>query len=610
MALDGVTLAYLVKELAPQLIGARIDKIFQPEKEEIQLLLRQQKSQRLLLSTNAASPRFHLTQETKKNPTSPPMFCMILRKHIEGGKLIGLHQSELERVVIFEIQNYNERGDLVTLNLYLEIMGKHSNLILVDPTSNTILDGLRRYSYALSRYREVLPGRPYLAPPSQGKLPPIEDEELWRKALYEEDLERPITSVLLSRFAGISPELAKEIVIQAGLDTEIMLNQCGDIDFSRLFQAYLRLSNPAKTSEIAPCLYYKPAPLALPVGFSFIPFQQYQDLRMQAVPTLNDAITGFYQSKSTNNTLESKRGSLKKIVLEQHAHFNKKLKIYAQAMSSAESSLSYQKWGELLTANLYRIPQASEEAIVEDYYDPALSSIVIPLNPYISVIDNAQHYYKLYNKAKATQLKTKPLIEFALDEVTYLNSLLVSLDQATTPAELDEIHLELVGQGYVAGKHLKKDNLKLKKGRLKSKATAKPIKEVPQPRIFRSSQGRVIYIGKNNAQNDWLTMRKGKPNDLWLHVKQISGSHVLVPLEDGEEFPDDATLEEAAALAIYYSQARGSSQVAVDYTHVKQIRKPNAAKPGMVIYDQNWTLYLTPKQDILERLLASEELPE
>lgn len=610
MALDGVTLAYLVKELAPQLIGARIDKIVQPEKEEIHLLLRQQKSQRLLLSTNASSPRFHLTQETKKNPTSPPMFCMILRKHIEGGKLIGLHQAELERVVILEIQNYNERGDLVTLNLYLEIMGKHSNLILVDPMTNTILDGLRRYSYALSRYREVLPGRPYLAPPSQGKQPPMEDEELWRKTLYSEDLDRPLTSVLLSRFAGISPELAKEIVIQAGLNTDILLNQCGDIDFSRLFQAYLRLSNPARTPDIAPCLYYKPAPHSLPFGFSFIPFQQYQGLRMEPISTLNDTITRFYQSKSTNNTLESKRGSLKKIVQEQHVHFTKKLKIYDQAMTSAESGLSYQKWGELLTANLYHIPQASEEATVEDYYDPTLSSLVIPLNPYISVIDNAQHYYKLYNKAKATLLKTKPLIEFALDEITYLNSLLVSLDQSGTLAELDEIHLELVAQGYVAGKYLKKDHLKIKKGRPKAKASTKPIKEVPQPRVFRSSQGRVIYIGKNNAQNDWLTMRKGKPNDLWLHVKQISGSHVLVPLEDGEEFPDDATLEEASALAIYYSQARGSSKVAVDYTHVKQIRKPNASKPGMVIYDQNWTLYLTPKQDILERLLASEELPQ
>jgi len=612
MALDGVTLAYLVNELAPQLIGARIDKIFQPEKDEIHFLLRQQGSRRLLLSTNATSARFHFTQENKKNPTSPPMFCMILRKHLEGGKLVGVHQSDLERVVTFDIQNYNERGDLVTLHLYLEIMGKHSNLILVDPATGIILDGLRRYSHALSRYREVLPGRLYLAPPSQGKRPPMEDEEAWREVLYEEELDRPITAVLLARFAGVSPELAREIVIQADLSTDIRLDQCGDIDVSRLFQAYRRLSNPEGVRAIQPCLYYNSPQQSRPTAFTFTPFQQYQALKMEKMPSLNDAITGFYQSKTTNNTLESKRGSLHKVVHEQHTHFSKKLKIYQEAETKSTSGLAYQKWGELLTANLYHIPVGAEEISVEDYYDPSLSSVTIPLNPHLSAIDNAQRYYKRYNKAKATLRQTKPFKEGALEEVKYLDSLLVSLEQASTLEELDEIHLELVGQGYVAGKHVKKQFIKVKKGRLKAKtkAKAKSSKEVPQPRVYHSSQGRIIYVGKNNVQNDWLTMHKAKPTDLWLHVKIIPGSHVLIPLEDEEEFPDDATLEEAAALAIYYSQARGSSQVAVDYTHVKQIKKPNSAKPGMVIYDQNWTLYLTPKPEILDRLLASEELSE
>jgi predicted ribosome quality control (RQC) complex YloA/Tae2 family protein len=610
MALDGVTLAYLVNELAPQLVGERIDKIYQPEKDEIHFLLRQQGSKRLLLSTSATSSRFHFTQENKKNPTSPPMFCMILRKHLEGAKIVRLHQSNLERVITFDLQNYNDRGDLVILQLHLEIMGKHSNLILVDPATGTILDGIKRYSQALSRYREVLPGRTYLAPPSQGKLPPQEDEELWRQALYEEDLDLPITGILLSRFAGISPELAREIVVQAGLNMENHLSELGDIDLARLFQAYRRLSNPEGVPVTSPCLYYKFIPQSPPVAFTFAPFQQYQELKIETVPSLNDAITGFYQTKSTNNTLESRRGSLRKVVQEQHAHFSKKLKLYDEAMSSAESALQYQKWGELLTANLYQIPQGSVEATVEDYYDPSLSSVVIPLNPHISAIDNAQHYYKRYNKAKATLLQTMPFKESAIEEVKYLDSLRVSLDQASTLVELEEIYAELVGQGYLAGKNLKRDNPKQKKGRPKAKTRAKPLKEVPQPRVYHSSQGRTIYVGKNNVQNDWLALRKGKPNDLWLHVKIIPGSHVLIPLEEGEDFPDDNTLEEAAALAIYYSQARGSSQVAVDYTHVKQLKKPNSAKPGMVIYEQNWTLYLTPKPEILERLLASEELYE
>lgn len=612
MALDGVTIAHLVKELAPQLTGARIDKIHQPEKEEIHLQLRQRGSLRLLLSTSATSSRFHLTSETKKNPLSPPMFCMILRKYLEGGKIVRLTQSNLERVITFDIQNYNDRSDLITLQLHLEIMGKHSNLILVDPTTNTILDGLKRYSRAVSRYREVLPGRTYLAPPSQGKLSLPEHEELWRETLYREELDHPIIDILLSRLDGISPELAREVVVQAGLSPDIRLDQCGEIDLARLFQAYRRLCNPESSPVIQPCLYYKSTFPASPVAFTFVPFQQYQELRLVNVPALNDAIASFYQSKATNNTIESKRGSLRKIVLDQQSHFNKKLKRYAEAETTAESGLAYQKWGELLTANLYNIAQGSTEVTVEDYYAPSLSSLTIPLNPHISAIDNAQRYYKLYNKAKATLLKTKPLREAALEELAYLASLKVSLDQASSLAELDEIYLELVSQGYLAGKHLKKDNVSPKKSRLKtkSKTKVKVSKESIHPRVYRSSQGRVILVGKNNAQNDWLSLRKGKPADLWLHVKVIPGSHVLVPLEEGEEFPDDTTLEEAAALAIYYSQARGSSQVAVDYTHVRQLKKPNSAKPGMVIYEQNWTLYLTPKPEVLERLLASEELKE
>ncbi|AET70164.1 putative RNA-binding protein, snRNP like protein [Desulfosporosinus orientis DSM 765] len=612
MALDGVTLAYLVKELAPLLIGARIDRIFQPEKEEIHFQLRQQSSKRLLLNCSATAPRFHLTQENKKNPSSPPMFCMILRKHLEGGKLTGLYQKELERVVTFEFQNYNDRGDLVTLHLHLEIMGKHSNLILVDPRENMILDGLKRYSHALSQYREVLPGRTYLAPPSQGKLPPLQNEELWRETLYKEELDRPLTSLLLASFAGVSPELAREIVIQAGLSTDTLLNQCGDIDLSRLFQAYRRLCDPGSVPEIQPCLYYQPAPRSQLAAFSFVPFQQYQELRLESVSTLNEAVQTFYQVKANNNSLESRRGSLGKILQEQYSHSSKKLKIYNEAESSAEINLAYQRWGELLTANLYQIEPGSSEAVVEDYYDPSAPEVVIPLNPHISPIDNAQRYYKLYNKAKATLLKTKELKEAVLDELRYLESLKYNLAQAATPSELEELYAELAGQGYVAGKHLKKVHSKGKPGRAKpgSKSKAKSSKVVHQPRVFHSSQGRLILVGKNNAQNDWLSLRKGKPNDLWLHTKVIPGSHVLVPLQDGEEFPDDATLEEAAALAVYFSQARGSSQVAVDYTHVKQLKKPNSGKPGMVIYDQNWTLYLTPKPEVLEGLLASEAILE
>lgn len=613
MALDGVTLKHLVKELAAQLIGARIDKINQPEKEEIHLLLRTQKqSLRLLLNVSATSARLHLTSENKKNPTAPPMFCMILRKHLEGGKIANLKQMGLERIVLITIQNYNEYGDLATLQLYLEIMGKHSNLILVDPERKIILDGLKRYSHAVSRHREVLPGRVYIIPPSQGKYDPITEEETFSSILFQEEISSKLTDLLVKRFAGVSPELAREIIIRAGLSESIRMEQCGDIDLSRVFQGYLALANPDSLSHIEPCLYFQgggSSKNGLPAAFTFLPFQQYQGLAVEIFPNLNDTIERFYRVKANNNNLEAKRGSLRKIVAEHLHHMTKKLGIYEETIENAEKSFKYQRLGELITANLYRITPGMEEIIVEDYNEETLPKITIPLDPQLSGIDNSQRYYRLYNKAKVTIQKTEPLKSASLDEVNYLESVLLSLDNASTPSELEEIHKELIDQEYLSGKSTYK-NTEKKKGKFPTKKDVQKKQgnktEVPQPKTYFSSTGRMILVGKNNRQNDWLTLKKGRPQDLWLHVKNIPGSHVLIPLEEGEEFPDDATLEEAAALAIHFSQAKNSTLVPVDYTHVKNIKKPNAAKPGMVIYETNWTLYLTPKPEVLEVLLATE----
>ncbi|MHB1651123.1 MAG: Rqc2 family fibronectin-binding protein [Desulfitobacteriaceae bacterium] len=601
MALDGVTLSHLVTELAPRLAGARIDKIQQPEKDEIHLTLRQQgQSLRLLLNAGATGARLHLTTENKKkNPATPPMFCMILRKHLEGGKILELSQAGLERIITLNIQNYNEYGDLSTWHLTLEIMGKHSNLLLIDPASNIILDGLRRYSRALSRHREVLPGRPYILPPSQGKIEYVTTEEQFRQIIYSENLERKLVDIVLTRFGGISPELALETVLQADLESKTLLQECGEIDLARLYQAYTRLDNPQGLQSISPHLYFSESRgqngLGIPVSFTFIPFQQYQGLPSETLLTLNETVSQFYQRKTSKNTIEAKRGSLLKIVQEFRAHSTKKLNIYEDTLASARESLRYQKWGELLTANLYNLKLGMSKINVEDYYDPNLTEITIPLDPFLNGIENAQRFYKLYTKAKTALQRTEPLRTTVLAELAYLDSLLVSLNQAADPEELEEIHSELIEQGYILGKTPTK------------KASPKKKLEVPiRPRAFRSSQNRVIFVGKNNRQNDWLTLRKARAGDLWLHVKNIPGSHVLIPLNEGEEFPDDATLEEAALLAIHFSQARGSSQVPVDYTHARQIKKPNAAKPGMVIYEQNWTLYLTPQPEVLDILLGTE----
>lgn len=618
MALDGITLHHLVNELSPQLAGARIDKITQPEKEEVHILLRNQgQSLRLLLNVSATAARIHLTNENKKNPPAPPMFCMILRKHLEGGKIIDLKQEGLERILILSVQNYNEYGDLATYHLILEIMGKHSNLILVDPATGVILDGLKRYSHALSRHREVLPGRTYLAPPPQGKVDPLSSEDEWREVLFQDSLTKKIRELLVQYYAGISPELAREIVTRAGLEMDMALDQCGDIDLSRLFQAYTLLANPTQAPSLEPTLFFQGTKgvnkgLEQPLTFTFLPFQQYQGLPFLSCSSLNEAIEKFYSIKANINNCEAKRGSLRKVIKDQLNHLAKKKGIYEDTIATASKNLKYQRWGELLTANLYRLELGMKEITVEDYNEENLPQITIPLEPHLKGIDNAQRYYRLYNKAKATIKKTTPLLEALEDEVEYLLSVLLSLEQASTLKELDEVHKELIQGEYVSGKNkevsegLKKKLLKEGKKGQKKKPQTKEKSEVPKPKVYLSSQNRPILVGKNNRQNDWLTLRHGRPHDLWLHTKNIPGSHVLIPLNEGEEFPDDATLEEAAALAIYFSQARGSTQVPVDYTHVKNIRKPNGAKPGMVIYDTNYTLYLTPKEEVLEQLLATE----
>lgn len=605
MALDSITLHHLIKELRPLLLGGRIDKVHQPEKDEVTIVIRNNQPVKLLLNCSSSNARLHLTDENKKNPLSPPMFCMILRKHLEGGKILEISQQGLERIVSIKVQNYNDRGDLQLFDLILEVMGKHSNLILIDTASQTILDGLKRYSHAVSRHREVLPGRTYISPPSQNKIEPVANEEKFIEFIMLQPIEQTLKNMLISSFNGISPELAKEMILRAGLEESIALEHCGAIDLSRLFQAYsffLLETLKDDWSSLDPCVYYQDQANLLAQAFTYIPYIQYSACFLEKTTSLNEAIKSYYQKRYDLNTTESIRGSLRKVVQDQLSHMVKKLNIYEDALAQAQKGLRYQKTGELLTSNIYRISQGVPHVEIEDYTDPDMKPVQIELDPRLTPIGNAQRYFKLYNKAKATIVKTTPLYEEAKTEIDYLSSLKVSLDQASSPGELKEIHNELVEQNYIAGKSLTNKNKEGKKYGQKKKAPEK----LSSPHIYTSRSGHQIIVGRNNKQNDFMTWREAHPRDMWLHVKQIPGSHVIVPLEEGEEFPDDTTLLDAAALAAYFSQARGSSHISVDYTHVRQIKKPNGAKPGMVVYDQNWSLFITPSQEIINTLLATE----
>ncbi|MDR1070676.1 MAG: NFACT family protein [Gracilibacteraceae bacterium] len=612
MALDSVTLRVLIAELRPRLLGLRVDKVTQPEKDEARLHLRGPGSScRLLLNAGAAAARLHLTEQAKKNPQPAPMFCMILRKYLEGARITDLRQGEnWERVAVLTLENYDERGDLHPSALYLEIMGKHSNLILVDSQSGLILDGLRRYTHLVSHYREVLPGRPYISPPDQDKASGALNAELFAGRVLASGADRLVREALLKEFCGVSPELAREICLRAGLDADAAADSLGLVDYRRLHREYENFFS-AEPPAAEACVYYEKAGSALPLAFSFIPYLQYASLYAVRQPSLNAALETYYLERERFRNMEATRGSLRKAARDQMEKLLRKRDVYEKSLARAEENLISRRWGELLTAYIHLLTPGAAETVLADYNEPGAPERAIALDPRLSGAQNAQRYFRQYGKARSALNTNRPLLENVLTEIDYLQSLQLSVDQAATPEELREVYLELTDQGFIAGKQAAERG-KTAKGAKASGAAAKPggrskkAEPATRPHTYISATGSAIIVGRNNRQNDRMTWKQAQPRDMWLHVKGIPGSHVVIPLAEGQEFPDDRTLLDGATLAVYFSQARGSSHVPVDYTHVRQIKKPGGARPGMVVYEQNWSLFITPAEDDLKRLLAAE----
>jgi predicted ribosome quality control (RQC) complex YloA/Tae2 family protein len=593
MALDGITLSLVCGELNELLTGGRIDKIHQPEKDELVMQVRSHgQNYKLVLSTHAEHARLHTTKEPKTNPLTPPMFCMVLRKYLESGKILGFEQAGLERVINVKVLTSDELGRQSELHLLLEIMGKHSNLILVDPQSGCILDGIKRYSHAVSRHREVLPGRTYIAPPTQGKHNPLSlSEDEFRSLIYSYSLEGRVSQSLLKILDGFSPELCRELVVRAGLEQNAVLENCGEYELNRLCQALQQLVAPFRGECCRPTLVKEKGTLGKIITFSYLELTQYAGYEQEQYPTLNLLLEAFYSTRRAQGKLHTQRADLLRIVQGELDRLNKKLALQEEAINSGKAAEKYKTLGELITANLFQIKQGQSEVQVVDYYHPDCPTVTISLEQQLTPNENAQAYFRLYNKGKAGIAATEPLRQQTLEELSYLESVRTAIDTAQLIPELVEVRQELVEQGYLKdkSKHGKKE---------------KPHK--PEPMRFVSTTGQLILVGKNNKQNDYLTLKVAKSRDMWLHVKDIPGSHVVVPL-DKEEFPDDTTLEQAAALAAYFSKARGSSTVPVDYTHVRNVKKPSGAKPGMVIYENQWTLYIDPTPELAEQLAFKEE---
>lgn len=576
MSMDGLSLYSAMNELNKRLAGGKIDKIQQTDKEELLLMVRSLgQTYRLLINASAADNRVQLTELKKQAPSEAPMFCMLLRKRIAGSKIVRFEQERLDRVLKISIETYNDLGDLSVFALYCELMGKHSNIILVNE-KGVIVDAIKHVGLGMSSVRFVMPGLEYSAPPAQDKQDPSKaSADDFSMAMCMVGMS--IAKALSNAFFGLSPAVAAQLVAQYTDKTECtQLSEAEREELAERLAAFYAdmAQGKEKASAVLNALGETEAvyPFAIAGG------------GIKLYDSIGEALDSLYINSDRREWAKRHGASARKVLQNNIERCEKKLALYADALNSGEQMEKCRLYGELLTANLHSLKSGTDTAAVDNYYADPVERIAIPLDRQLTPGENAQRYYKKYQKLKAARDMAIVQREQTLSELNYLEGQLDNLTKCTAENELSELIEELKDQGYI-----KRD----KGGKKKMKLAAS------KPMHFVSSTGADIYVGKNNRQNDELTLRFASPNDIWMHTKNIPGSHVIVK---GASEQDTATMTEAALLAAYYSRARGSENVAVDYTPRKYVKKPAGAKPGMVIYTTNKTAYVTPSEEAVAGL--------
>lgn len=576
MSMDGLSLYSAMNELNKRLAGGKIDKIQQTDKEELLLMVRSLgQTYRLLINASAADNRVQLTELKKQAPSEAPMFCMLLRKRIAGGKIVRFEQERLDRVLKISIETYNDLGDLSVFALYCELMGKHSNIILANE-KGVIVDAIKHVGLGMSSVRFVMPGLEYSAPPAQDKQDPSKaSADDFSMAMCMVGMS--IAKALSNAFFGLSPAVAAQLVARYTDKTECtQLSEAERKELAERLAAFYAdmAQGKEKASAVLNALGETEAvyPFAIAGG------------GIKLYDSIGEALDSLYINSDRREWAKRHGASARKVLQNNIERCEKKLALYADALNSGEQMEKCRLYGELLTANLHSLKSGTDTAAVDNYYADPVERIAIPLDRQLTPGENAQRYYKKYQKLKAARDMAIVQREQTLSELNYLEGQLDNLTKCTAENELSELIEELKDQGYI-----KRD----KGGKKKMKLAAS------KPMHFVSSTGTDIYVGKNNRQNDELTLRFASPNDIWMHAKNIPGSHVIVK---GASEQDTATMTEAALLAAYYSRARGSENVAVDYTPRKYVKKPAGAKPGMVIYTTNKTAYVTPSEEAVAGL--------
>lgn len=560
MAFDGLFTYSMTADLQ-QLVTGRITKIHQPNAQEVVLHVRANgKNHKLLFSIHSSYARVHLTEHTIDNPAEPPMFCMLLRKHLEGGFISSIKQRNFDRIIIVEIESKNEIGDPIVRKIHAEIMGRHSNLLLIDQEQGKIIDSLKHLPPSVNSFRTVLPGQPYIAPPTQNKWNPltVTDDEL--TSFFAE---ARTTQEVVTQFAGFSPLHAEELLFRmtTALDTLTCFK-----DFMASFAnggtkpMYVIYNN--KT-------YFSPIELTHLQG------------EVTVYPNVHELLDRVFFARAERDRVKQQAGDLERWLQNEIDKLSLKTKKLTKDYERASKLDQFQLYGELLMANIYAFEKGVKEVTVTNYYSETGEEVTIPVSERKTPIENAQSYYTKYTKAKNALIMVQEQLEKTTVEIAYFEMLAQQVQQAS-PGDIEEIREELAEQGYLKLRHAKKKKKQVK----------------PEPERYVSSTGVTISVGKNNKQNDMLTFKIAKRTDIWLHTKDIPGSHVVIHSSE----PDETTLREAATLAAYFSKARESSSVPVDYTEIRQVKKPNGAKPGFVIYFEQKTLYIDPDEAVILQL--------
>lgn len=575
MPLDAICLQGVVGELAPQLTGSRIEKIQQPARDQIILLLRG--SRRLFLNAGANQPRIHLTEQLRDNPSQPPMFCMLLRKHLSGGIIESVRQEPLERVVTLTVLSSDEMGERSRFTLVWEGMPRRANLILCD-RDGRIIDCLRRVDLEAEQDRQVLPGLFYRLPTRQDKRSPLSvTEEEFAALLGRAAPDAPLDGWLLDTFTAISPLVARELTVRACGSTDAPVSQG-----SALWEVFSRWQRDVHENAFTPTLIKRNGSLA---DFTYGPVTQYGTYaETEIYDSFSHLLDDFYEKREQAERVKQKGRDLLKTATTARDRVRRKLAAQEKELAACQDRDHLRICGELITANLYRMERGQSRLTAQNYYDENCADMDIPLDVRLSPQENAARYFKQYAKAKTAEKYLTAQLQRGREELQYLESVLQELAQAESEQDFNDIRTELTDGGYLRGRGKKQPG----------------FQRASKPREFRSSAGLRILVGRNNRQNDRLTTKDADKRDIWLHTQKIHGSHVILCTGGAE--PDEQSLMEAASLAAYFSQAQGSTKVPVDYTPVKFVKKPAGAKPGMVVYTTYQTMLADPDEELVKHL--------